>query len=78
MTIVSQDRLLVCNYANIAKISIYESPTGWAIDADGDPIGDYGSMTAAQNAIDGLVRALRLDGKTATSGVYTFPADMEV
>ena len=77
MTIVSQDRLLVCNYANIAKIGIFDNPTsgGFDIDADDDNLATYKTESAAQDALDGLIRALRLDGMAGSSGVYTFPAD---
>lgn len=79
MTIVSQDRMLVCNYDNIAKVGIFDNPTsgGFDIDADDDNLATYKTESAAQDALDGMIRALRLDGKTATSGVYTFPADAE-
>ena len=79
MTIISQDRQLVCNYDNITKVGIYENPTdgGFDIEADDDNMATYKTESAAQNALDGMIRALRLDGKTASSGVYTFPTDAE-
>ncbi len=78
MTIISQDGSMVFNYTNLAKVIIYKTQEGWIVDADGDTIGDYNTEAAARDALAGLVRALRLDGKTAGSGVYAFPADMEV
>ena len=44
MTIVSQDRLLVCNYANIAKIGIFDNPTSGGFDIDADDDDDFGSL----------------------------------